>query len=74
MLVESVILEGVESNCGLEDFLKVDKAEQVLPSAHRGLLNQPDALEPREGTEDVYIAATLRLTSRSEASFGMPST
>jgi hypothetical protein len=74
MLLEAVVLEGVEGNGGLEDVLKVDKAEQVLPSAHRGLLNQPDALEAGEGTEDVYIGATLRLTSRSEASLGMPST
>lgn len=74
MLVESVILEGVEGNGGLEDVFKVHKAEQVLPAAHSGLLNQPDALKPRKGTEDVYIAATLRLTSRSEASLGMPST
>jgi hypothetical protein len=74
MLVESVILEGVEGNGGLEDILKVDKAEQVLPAAHGGLLNQADALEAREGTEDVYITTTLRLTSRSEASLGMPST
>lgn len=74
MLVEAIILKGVEGNSGLKDIFKVDKAEQVLPSAHGRLLDEADALEARKGTEDVYISATLRLTSRSEASLGMPST
>ena len=74
VFVEAIVLEGIEGDGGLEDVFKVDEAEEVLPAAHGGLLNQPDALEPGEGTKDIYIGLALRLTSRSDASFGTPST
>jgi hypothetical protein len=74
VLVKTVVLESVEGDGGLQDIFEVHETEKVLSTAHRGLLDEPDALEAREGAENVFIKRTLRLTSLSEASLGIPST
>ena len=53
VLVKAVVLESVEGNGGLQDVLEVHKTQQVLPPAHRGLLDEADALEARKGPENV---------------------
>lgn len=53
VLVETVLLEGVEGDGRLQHVLEVHKTQQVLTSAHCGLLYQTDALEPWERTKNV---------------------
>ena len=53
MLIEAIVLEGVERDGGLQHIFEVNKTKQILPPAACRLLYQSDALVPREGTEDV---------------------
>ena len=74
MLVETVVLKRVEGNGGLHHVLEINKTKQILPPTLSCLLDQPDALVARKRSENIYLPTLLRLTSRSDASLGIPST
>ena len=74
VLIKSVALEGVEGDGGLDGVLEIDKAEEVLSVGIGCFEDQPDTLETREGSKNVWVRKKLRATYLSVASFGIPST
>lgn len=73
-LIEAVVLQGVHGDGRLQRVLEIDKAKEKLSARWSGLLDEADALEAREGTEDIWLSKHVRLTSLSLVSLGTPST
>lgn len=75
MLVEPVTLKSIHANGGLQIVFKVNETQQVLSACGSGFPDQADLLESWVRPEHILaLTKILRLTYRSVASLGIPST
>ena len=54
MFVETITLEGIHANCGLQIVLKINETQQILSPCGSRFTDQPDLLESWVRTENVY--------------------